>query len=181
MSPRRYFSVQVNGSLCRSTPYALRQPLRSPSDLEPHTIRENSNKRSFVIHRKKLSPQPINWIHSINVGSMVNQIVFEKVACGDALWIALSALPPGRVFRPPDNPDRNIEGRGHRGPDQRGIACRRRNLARAGRSRWQTGVRHRTAGAFNGRLCRGENPRWRLALGQLVVVGYKAAEPTAVK
>ena len=76
---------------------------------------------------------------------------------------------PGRVFRPPDNPDRNVEWRGHRGP------------ARAGRSRWQTGVRHRTTGAFNGRLCRGETPDRRLAPGQLVVVGYKAAEPTAVK
>ena len=63
-------------------------------------------------------------------------------------------------FRPADNPDRNIEGRGHRGPDQRGVACRRRNIARAGRSRRQAGIRHRAAGAFDGRLCRGQHPRW---------------------
>jgi len=58
MPPRRYFSVQVNGSLCRSTPHAIRQPLRSPSDLEPHTIRENSNRRLFDLDpsQKTLAP-----------------------------------------------------------------------------------------------------------------------------
>jgi len=56
MSPRRYFPVQVNGSLCRSTPHALREPLRS--DLEPHTIRENPNKRLFDLDpsQKTLAP-----------------------------------------------------------------------------------------------------------------------------
>src|SRR5262249_4010138 len=66
---------------------------------------------------------------------------------------------PGGLLRPPDNPGRSFEGCGHRGPDERGVARRRRNLPGAGRSRRRAGIRHCKAGPFRGRLCRGDCAR----------------------
>jgi len=58
MSPRRYFPVQVNGSLCRSTPHGLCEVLQILS-LTPFA-KTLINACSILIHRKKRSPQLIN-------------------------------------------------------------------------------------------------------------------------
>ena len=112
---------------------------------------------------------------------MVNQIVFEKIACGDALWIALSALAPGRFSVRLTTPIETSKGAVTAVPTSAvslaADGTSRVLVDRGGKQKYVTVQ----PGLSTGGYVEVKTPDGRLAPGQLVVVSYKAAEPTAVK